>query len=219
MRRSGGRRHDDRGMAAARAARRRVPARPARLVRRGLRARVERLTLPAADLLRRPVEEAGHDDVLSALLALAEQVGVADRRDAMFPGERINVTEDRAVLHTALRLPAPTRALERGRPGRRPRRAGRAPPGLRIRRQGPLRRVDRRHRRADPHGGQHRHRRLRPRAGDGLRGAGALPPGRARVPVHQQHRPHRRRARRWPGSTPRRPCSSSPARPSPRSRR
>ena len=43
-------------------------------------------------------------------------------------------------------------------------------------------------------GRQHRHRRVRPRAGDGLRGAGALPPGRARVPLHQQHRPHRRGA-------------------------
>lgn len=45
-------------------------------------------------------------DVLNALLRLAEQVGVLDRRDAMFAGERINVTEDRSVLHTALRLPA-----------------------------------------------------------------------------------------------------------------
>jgi glucose-6-phosphate isomerase len=44
-------------------------------------------------------------EVLDALLLLAEQVGVAARRDAMFRGEHINVTEDRAVLHTALRLP------------------------------------------------------------------------------------------------------------------
>ncbi|GAB3815434.1 glucose-6-phosphate isomerase [Tessaracoccus terricola] len=44
-------------------------------------------------------------DVVAALLRLAEQVDVAGRRDAMFSGERINVTEDRAVLHTALRLP------------------------------------------------------------------------------------------------------------------
>ena len=40
-----------------------------------------------------------------------------------------------------------------------------------------------------------------------------------RVPVHQQHRPDRRRHARWPGSTRRRRCSSSPARPSGRSRR
>jgi glucose-6-phosphate isomerase len=43
--------------------------------------------------------------VLAALLALADEVGVTDRRDAMFAGEHINVTEDRAVLHTALRAP------------------------------------------------------------------------------------------------------------------
>ena len=44
-------------------------------------------------------------DIFDALLELAEQVGVAERRDAMFRGDRINVTENRAVLHTALRLP------------------------------------------------------------------------------------------------------------------
>lgn len=44
-------------------------------------------------------------DVRSALLALAEQTQVLARRDAMFAGAHINVTEDRAVLHTALRRP------------------------------------------------------------------------------------------------------------------
>ncbi|MBY6161383.1 glucose-6-phosphate isomerase [Mameliella alba] len=42
-------------------------------------------------------------EVRSALLALAEARGVAERRDAMFAGARINETEGRAVLHTALR--------------------------------------------------------------------------------------------------------------------
>ena len=46
-----------------------------------------------------------NDDVVAALLRLAEQTDVAGRREAMFRGEHINVTEDRAVLHTALRLP------------------------------------------------------------------------------------------------------------------
>ena len=45
------------------------------------------------------------DEVLSALLEMADEVDVAARRDAMLAGERINVTEDRPVLHTALRLP------------------------------------------------------------------------------------------------------------------
>jgi Glucose-6-phosphate isomerase len=43
------------------------------------------------------------DTVLAALVELAEASGVAERRDAMFSGEAINVTEKRAVLHTALR--------------------------------------------------------------------------------------------------------------------
>ncbi|MDF9576137.1 hypothetical protein P5784_29170, partial [Bacillus cereus] len=41
-----------------------------------------------------------------ALVELAEQVDVPGRRDAMYAGEHINITEDRAVLHTALRRPA-----------------------------------------------------------------------------------------------------------------
>ncbi len=44
-------------------------------------------------------------DVIDALLALADERGVLQRRDAMFAGERINVTEDRSVLHVALRMP------------------------------------------------------------------------------------------------------------------
>ncbi|WP_370248598.1 glucose-6-phosphate isomerase [Nocardioides sp.] len=46
------------------------------------------------------------DDVLAALVQLAEEVGLTERRDAMFAGEAINVTERRSVLHTALRQPA-----------------------------------------------------------------------------------------------------------------
>lgn len=46
------------------------------------------------------------DEVRDALAALAEQVDVPGRRDAMYAGEHINITEDRAVLHTALRRPA-----------------------------------------------------------------------------------------------------------------
>ena len=44
------------------------------------------------------------------LLSLAEQTGLAQHRDAMFRGERINVTEDRAVMHWLLRQPRPTSA-------------------------------------------------------------------------------------------------------------
>ena len=42
---------------------------------------------------------------LEALLAVARRAGVAERRDAMFRGDHINTTEDRAALHVALRMP------------------------------------------------------------------------------------------------------------------
>lgn len=43
------------------------------------------------------------DETLDLLVKLAEQAGVEKKRDAMFAGEKINFTEDRAVYHTALR--------------------------------------------------------------------------------------------------------------------
>ncbi len=45
------------------------------------------------------------DETLTLLRELAAATGVAELRDAMFRGEKINITEDRAVLHTALRAP------------------------------------------------------------------------------------------------------------------
>jgi glucose-6-phosphate isomerase len=45
------------------------------------------------------------DETLRLLLQLAEQSGLRDRIDAMFRGDRINVSENRAVLHVALRAP------------------------------------------------------------------------------------------------------------------
>jgi len=45
------------------------------------------------------------DETLRLLVELAAQTSVSARRDAMFAGEHINVTEDRAVLHVALRMP------------------------------------------------------------------------------------------------------------------
>jgi glucose-6-phosphate isomerase len=70
--------------------------------------RVRRLGFEAADLHVDLSKSLLTDDVLAALLDLADEVGVTRRRDAMFAGEHINVTEDRAVLHTALRAPAGT---------------------------------------------------------------------------------------------------------------
>ncbi|MBU6329422.1 MAG: glucose-6-phosphate isomerase [Acidobacteria bacterium] len=65
--------------------------------------RGERLQLTVGDL---HVDYAKHridDTTLALLFDLARTAGVEQLRDAMFAGERINVTEDRAVLHTALR--------------------------------------------------------------------------------------------------------------------
>ena len=67
--------------------------------------RVDRLTFTAADLHVDLSKNLVTDDVVAALVDLAREVGVEARRDAMFAGEHINVTEDRAVLHTALRQP------------------------------------------------------------------------------------------------------------------
>ena len=55
------------------------------------------------DLLADLSKTAMSREVLSDLLALAEATGVEQKRDAMFAGEKINTTEDRAVLHVALR--------------------------------------------------------------------------------------------------------------------
>ncbi|WP_040283521.1 glucose-6-phosphate isomerase [Tessaracoccus massiliensis] len=67
--------------------------------------RAEEFTFDLADLRVDLSKNLITDDVLAALVRLAEQVNLPERREAMFNGERINVTEDRSVLHTALRLP------------------------------------------------------------------------------------------------------------------
>src|SRR5262245_46758190 len=46
-----------------------------------------------------------NDETLQLLLQLAEQSGLRARIDAMFRGDRINVSENRSVLHVALRAP------------------------------------------------------------------------------------------------------------------
>ncbi len=67
--------------------------------------RAQKLTFSAADLVADLSKNLITEDILAALLKLAQEVGLTERRQAMFAGEHINVTEDRAVLHTALRRP------------------------------------------------------------------------------------------------------------------
>ncbi|PZF85821.1 glucose-6-phosphate isomerase, partial [Micromonospora endophytica] len=67
--------------------------------------RGERLTVEVADLYLDYSKNLVTDETFELLTALAERVGLTDRIAAMFAGAHINGTEDRAVLHTALRLP------------------------------------------------------------------------------------------------------------------
>jgi glucose-6-phosphate isomerase len=67
--------------------------------------RGERLSAEAAGLYLDYSKNRITDETLGLLLQLAEESGVAERRDAMMRGEAINVSEHRAVLHVALRMP------------------------------------------------------------------------------------------------------------------
>ena len=70
--------------------------------------RAERLTATAADLVLDYSKHRVTDETLRLLLDVARAAGVEERRDAMFRGEHVNTTEDRAVLHVALRTPPGT---------------------------------------------------------------------------------------------------------------
>ncbi|MBS1175891.1 MAG: pgi [Proteobacteria bacterium] len=67
--------------------------------------RGERLTLEAAGIYLDYSKHRITDETLRLLLALAAESGLRERIDAMFSGQRINSTENRAVLHVALRAP------------------------------------------------------------------------------------------------------------------
>ena len=68
-------------------------------------ARAERMTAEAAGVFLDYSKNRIDDETLRLLVELAEQCGLRARIDAMFRGEKINVTEHRAVLHVALRAP------------------------------------------------------------------------------------------------------------------
>ncbi len=153
--------------------------------------RVDDLSFTAGDLHVDLSKNLINGGVLAALVRLAEQVDLPGRRAAMFAGQHINVTENRAVLHTALRRPRGdvlevdgaevvaevhdvlTRVYAFADS---------------VRKRG----LDRGHRGTHRDRREHRDRRLRPRPGDGVRGAEALREARARGPVRLQHRPDRR---------------------------
>src|SRR5919197_1632692 len=73
------------------------------------RDRGERFALEAEDVYLDYSKNRITDQTLRLLLQLAEERGLRERIDAMFAGDRINPTEDRAVLHVALRAPVGSR--------------------------------------------------------------------------------------------------------------
>jgi len=70
--------------------------------------RGERKTAEAAGIYLDYSKNRITDETLKLLIQLAEESGLQERIDAMFRGEKINLTEKRAVLHVALRAPRGT---------------------------------------------------------------------------------------------------------------
>ena len=77
--------------------------------------RGERMTIEAAGLFLDYSKNRVTDETLRLLLQVAEGYGLRSRIDAMFKGEKINITEKRAVLHTALRAPKDATILVDGK--------------------------------------------------------------------------------------------------------
>ena len=77
--------------------------------------RGDRLALEAAGLYLDYSKNRITDETVRLLVRLAGESGLRDRIDAMFRGERINVTEDRSVLHVALRMPREASLVVDGR--------------------------------------------------------------------------------------------------------
>jgi glucose-6-phosphate isomerase len=76
--------------------------------------RAERMSATAADLVLDYSKHRITDETLQLLMAVARAAGVEERRDEMFSGVHINTTEDRAVLHVALRMPPGTELVVDG---------------------------------------------------------------------------------------------------------
>src|ERR1700727_2941476 len=67
--------------------------------------RASRFSIEAAGLFLDYSKNRITEETRKLLLQLAKESGLEERRDAMFRGEKINITEKRAVLHVALRAP------------------------------------------------------------------------------------------------------------------
>src|SRR5262249_21765756 len=76
--------------------------------------RGEKLAIEAAGIYLDYSKNRITDETLKLLLQLAEESGLRERIDAMFRGDKINVSEKRAVLHVALRAPRGASILHDG---------------------------------------------------------------------------------------------------------
>jgi glucose-6-phosphate isomerase len=128
--------------------------------------RGERMTAEAAGVFLDYSKNRIDNETVSLLVQLAEQSGLRERIDAMFRGEKINVTENRAVLHVALRAPKGASVVVDGK---------NVVPEVHAVldkmadfANRPQRPMERPHRKTHPQCHQYRHWRLRSRAGDGV---------------------------------------------------
>ncbi len=129
--------------------------------------RGERFVADAAGLYLDYSKNRVTTETMGLLADLARESALEDRREAMFAGEHINVSEDRAVLHVALRMPRETSLVVDGVDVvQEVHKVLDAHDGLL--RQGQIGRVEGSYRQADPQCREHRHRWLRPGTGDGV---------------------------------------------------
>ena len=154
--------------------------------------RGERFAVEAAGLYLDYSKNRITDETVRLLVALADACGLRERIEAMFRGEQINTTEERAVLHVALRAPRGESIVLDG-DDVVPARARGARSDGRVRRSGPGRPLAWAHRPARAHGHQYRDRRLRSRPGHGLRGAEALQRAGPDLPLRVERGRHRLR--------------------------
>jgi len=128
--------------------------------------RGERMTIEAVGVYLDYSKNRIADATLTLLLELASESGLAGRIEAMFRGDKINVSEERAVLHVAPRAPPSTTILVDGQDVMADPCRSRQDGG--VRGSCPKRRLAGSHREADAQHREYWHRRLRPRPGHGV---------------------------------------------------
>ena len=154
--------------------------------------RGERLTASAAGIELDYSKNRITDETLRASVPARQRRGPAGADRGHVFGSKINITENRAVLHTALRAPAGASIVVDGQ-NVVPRSPRRSRPHGRILRTGAERRMEGPYRQAHPQCRQYRDRRFRSRPRHGLRSAAALQPARHDLPLRLQRRWHRPR--------------------------